>query len=438
MKRKNNLKDVFRVIKGDLAGFLMLWSTQMFSTLGSSMTNFALVIWSYQSKGSALSTALLSVCSYAPYVLMSIFAGALSDRWDKKKTMLVSDTFAAVCTVIVLFLLQSGNLRIWHLYALNTCNGLMNTIQQPASDVATTLLTPKKHYYRISGMRAFSMSLTSILTPVLATMMLSFWGLQSVIMFDLITFAIAFITLLLWIKIPELPQCESSTESVLRSAKAGLQYLRKHREILDLILFLAAINLTASMFDAIIPAFMLPRQNGTQALGILNAVTGLATLAGSIFVSVIPAPKNRVRVICNTLLLSMSTENFILALGKSLPIWCVGAVFGWFVIPMMNANMDVLFRSNIPVEMQGRVYSARNTLQYFTIPIGFFLGGIFTDKIFEPFMALKKGNSFYVTLFGSGKGSGAALLLFVLGIIGTITCVIFRKDPHIWKLDTEK
>ncbi|WP_418270108.1 hypothetical protein [Hominenteromicrobium sp.] len=63
----------------------------MFSALGSAMTSFALVIWAYEQSGSALSTALLSICSYAPYVLLSIFAGALSDRWNKKATMLICD-----------------------------------------------------------------------------------------------------------------------------------------------------------------------------------------------------------------------------------------------------------------------------------------------------------------------------------------------------------
>lgn len=58
-----------------LGPFLRLWSTQTFSALGSSMTSFALVIWAYEQSGLALSTALLSICSYAPYVLLSIFAG---------------------------------------------------------------------------------------------------------------------------------------------------------------------------------------------------------------------------------------------------------------------------------------------------------------------------------------------------------------------------
>ena len=103
----------------ELRGFLILWLTQSFSALGSSMTNFALIVWSYQQEGSALTTALLSVCSYAPYVGMSIFAGALSDKWSKKATMLVSDSFAALCTAAVLLLLLAGRLEIWHLYCLN-------------------------------------------------------------------------------------------------------------------------------------------------------------------------------------------------------------------------------------------------------------------------------------------------------------------------------
>lgn len=112
----------------ELKYFLILWSTQALSQLGSSMTNYALIIWSYTAKGSALTTALLSVCSYAPYVIMSIFAGSLSDKWNKKITMLVSDTCAALCTISIFILLKTGRLEIWHLYCLNALNGLMNTV----------------------------------------------------------------------------------------------------------------------------------------------------------------------------------------------------------------------------------------------------------------------------------------------------------------------
>lgn len=66
-------------------------------------------------------------------------AGALTDRFDKKRTMLGCDTFVAICTIIVFILFRTNSLMVWHLYALNAISGLMNTIQQPASEVAMTL-----------------------------------------------------------------------------------------------------------------------------------------------------------------------------------------------------------------------------------------------------------------------------------------------------------
>lgn len=413
-----------------LRSFFILWLTQSLSTLGSAMTGFALVIVLYQSSGSALATAMLSVCSYAPYVLMSIFAGALSDRWNKKATMLVCDSLAAVSTLAVLILFKTGNLEPWHLYIINALGGLMNTVQQPASEVATTLLTPEKYYQKTSGMRSFSGSLVTILTPSIATAVMSFWGLEAVIAIDLVTFGTAFLALLLFIRIPEIPKDKNDgkQESVLASAKSGLVWLKVHRKILWLILFLAAINLIASIYDAALPAMMLSHPNGGEtALGAVNTCVGLASLAGSIIVTFLPEPKNRLKVICNTLLISMSTENFLLAFGKTPLIWCIGAVLGWIVIPIMNANMDVIFRSEIPAEMQGRVFSARNTLQFFTIPVGFFLGGILVDKVFEPLIAGLSPDSLAVTIFGGEKGSGAAMLFFVIGIAGVAVCLIFRR-----------
>ena len=151
-----------------LKSYTILWATQSLSALGSGMTSYALVLWLYLNSGSALKTALLSVCSYAPYVIMSIFAGALSDKWNKKKIMLICDLIAAISTVAVLILVKTGSLMPWHLYLINAVNGLMNTVQQPASEVAATLLIPKEFYQKTSSMRSFSQSLNSILTPVIA------------------------------------------------------------------------------------------------------------------------------------------------------------------------------------------------------------------------------------------------------------------------------
>lgn len=419
----------------EMKNFLILWGTQLMSSLGSAMTSYALVIWSYTHEGSALMTALLMVCSYAPYVLCSVFAGALSDRWDKKRTLLGCDALAALCTLTVLLLLKRDALQVWHLYIINAINGLMNTVQQPASELATTLILPKKHYQRVGSLRYFASSLSSILTPIIATAVLGFWGMGAVIAIDLASFALAFAVLLLFVPIPKSADQEKTGESLMSSARAGLQWLRENRGILHLMLFLAAINLVASMYNAAFPAMMLSKPaGGERAMATVNAVVGMTTLLGSVTATFIKAPKSRVHAIWLCLMLSMSTQNFTLAFGKSLPVWCLGAFLGWIAIPLMNANLDAVFRLSIPESMQGRVFAARNSFQFFTIPLGYLLGGALVDYVFEPFMAQRQAG-LLTELFGTGKGSGAAMLFALLWLMGIAVCLIFRGDREINQIE---
>ena len=395
------------------------------------MTNFALTLWLYEKTGSALQTALLAICSYTPYVLMSIFAGALSDRWNKKKVMLISDACAAGTTVIMLVLVQTDLLQPVHLYILSAINGLMNTIQRPASDVAMTLIVPKEAYQKTSGMRSFSNSLVTILHPVLATTLFAFAGIFAVIVIDLGTFLVAFCALLFRIKLPRIehPDVDKrKKESLLASSKEGLRYLKHNPMILHLILFLAGVNLVASAFDAALPAYILPRENGGQKiLGLVTSFAGIATLLGSLAVTILPKPKNRIRVIVGTMLFSLTIENFLLALTNEPVLWCAGQILGWFVVPIMGANLDVILRTSIPIAMQGRVYACRNSLQFFTIPVGFFLGGFLIDAVFEPLIAANQGNGMLVSLFGSAKGSGAGMMIFLLGVAGAAICLVFGR-----------
>ena len=424
---KNYQKDL-----KEMRSYLLLWFTQMISGLGSAMTAYALVIWSYTQSGSALRTAALMVCSYAPYVLCSIFAGALSDRWDKKKTMLVCDALAALSTLIVLGLLKNDALRIWHLYIVNAVSGLMNTFQQPASEVATSALLKREYYQKVGGLRYLSNSLNSILTPIITTAMMGLWGIDVVIAIDLCSFAVAFVVLLLFIPIPK-SKPKDAGESILQSAAEGVRWLKANPGIFHLMLFLAGINLVASMFNATLPAMILSKASET-ALGTVNSVTGIAMLAGSLLASFLPAPKSRVKAIWCCLMVSMCTENFFLAFGGNVWVWSFGAVLGWIVIPWMNANLEALNRLNIPMEIQGRVFAARNSFQFFTIPVGYFLGGALVDQVFEPIMAMQT-EGLLVHLFGSGKGSGAAFLFAVLWLMGIAVCLIFRADRQIWKLE---
>ena len=147
MNRKNRpgSTDKRKSARG-MGDFLILWGTQSISSLGSSMTTFSLLLWAYEQEGTASSIAWLSVCSYFPSIFLCFAAGALADRWDKRKIMLISDLTAAGGTGAVYILYISGGLELWHLYVVNLLISLVNAFQNPASYVAVSLLTPKGSY----------------------------------------------------------------------------------------------------------------------------------------------------------------------------------------------------------------------------------------------------------------------------------------------------
>ncbi len=104
----------------------------------------------------------------------------------------------------------------------------------------------------------------------------------------------------------------------------------------------------------------------------------------------------------------------------------------------MNANLDAPLRGYIPIGVQGRVFSVRNSLQFFTIPLGDLLGGALVDAVFESLMAAQPMGFLLVSVFDAGKGAGAACLFVLLGFVGVITCLVFRRDRTIWALEEMK
>ncbi len=431
------MKKIYKL--APLKGFITLWGSQAISSLGSSMTAYALIIWVYQQRGTASSITLLSFFTFLPSILFSFAAGTLADRWDKKKVMLVCDLIAACGTLAVLLLHVSSRLQIWHLYLINFMISFMNAFQGPAIYVSTSLLVPKEFYNQVSGMQGFSNSIISIITPALATAVLAFGRLETVLIIDLATFLIAFLTLLLFIRLPEL-QFEVQKQKIrfVKSCTTGLKFLKEHKILLKLILYMSLINLIAfSSGYGLLPAMILSRSGENQGvLGLVNSAVGIAMLVGSIFVTAAKPPKSRTKVIFVTMAVSFFMGDVLWAFGRSPAIWIFAAFTGNVLVPFTNAGMSTIMRTYVPIEMQGRVFSTRDTLQYFTIPLGLFLSGFLSDRVLEPFMA---GSShlrpYFELLFGSGKGSGMAILFLITGAVGVISSLLCLRNRSYRELD---
>ncbi len=418
--------------------FIVFWASQFVSQLGSSMTGFALTIWAYKQTESAMIISLLTFFSYLPYVFVSLLAGSFVDKHRKKKILLWSDSIAFLCSVGIVILLITSKLQIWHIFIANFVTGFMNSFQSPALSVTIGIMVPKDKRSNASGMNSLSSSMLTVITPMLAAFISSFWGLEGVIIIDILTFSFAFGILLFFIKIPEVVEnVLASKTNVFDGCKEGFSFILKNKGLWYLILSMALMNFFSRLtYENILPAMLLARSGGNEnILGVVSGLLGAGGVAGGLYVSFFKLPKNTIKMIYFSAALSFIMGDLLMGLGQSVWIWYIAGLAASIPIPFINAGQNVIIYNHISTEMQGRVFSVRNAVQYVTIPIGILLGGFLADYVFEPFMQSGKPLALLMQkIVGTGAGSGMAIMFLCTGILGCSTSILWYKNSRIRKM----
>ena len=413
--------------------YIIFWLSQALSQLGSSMTTFALILWTYTQKGTAMTVSLMTFFNYLPYIILSLFVGTFVDNHSKKKIMLVSDSIAAICSLAILCLNIGNALQIWHIYLVNMIIGFMGAFQDPASDVALGKVVPKEKLEQISGMNSFSDNLVAVLSPVFAASLFAFGGLKLILIIDLLSFLFAFLILLFVLKIPDdIPQ-KAEKKSVFIGCKEGLQYLKQHNGIFLVIITMAVLNFFSRLtYENILSPMILSRSaNDSVTLGIVNAVMGIGGIIGGIIVSSGKIKANSAKMIYLSAMLSFLLGDIMMGLGRNGIVWSLAGLAASLPIPFINAGQMVILYRNVPEDMKGRIFAVRNAVQFSSIPLGILLGGLLADYVFEPFMLTQNPITQVLhKLVGEGAGSGMAVMFLCTGILGSLFSFAFyqRKD----------
>ncbi|CAN0404275.1 unnamed protein product, partial [Phaeothamnion confervicola] len=127
---------------GGKAVFFLLWTTQLVSLLGTDVAGFALRLWTYNRDASVAGFAFISFCTSAPALLFSPFAGALVDRYPRKRCMLAADVISCVATAAMALLWARGLLAPWQIYVASAASSIAGSVQWPAFKATVSLLIP--------------------------------------------------------------------------------------------------------------------------------------------------------------------------------------------------------------------------------------------------------------------------------------------------------
>lgn len=428
-------------MKDGLKKYILFWFGGSVSQLGSAMTSFALILWTYTQTNSAMAVSLMSFCNFLPYILVSLVAGGFIDRHHKKAIMLVADSLAAVCSLAVCILFWNGRLEIWHIYLVNAVIGFMNSFQGPAQAVAIGIMVPKERLSQMSGMSSFSSNLVSVLSPVFASAIFAFGGLGMVIVLDLLTFVFNFLVLLLFIKIPEELKKISKKRNILSGTSDGFRFLLQNKGLWYVIVTMAVINFFSQLtYENILSPMILARSgNDSLVLGVVNTVLGIGGILGGLVVSVKSLKISSVKMIYFSAALSFLLGDLLMGLGQNMYWWSIAAVAASFPIPFIMAGQNVILYKMIPQELQGSVFSVRNAIQHGTIPMGLLMGGFLADYVFEPFMQSENGLADVLCrIVGTGNGAGMAVMFLCTGILGSSVSLFAYRKKEIQKLQEDE
>lgn len=415
-----------------MKGFTVVWIGQLVSILGSSMTGFALLIWVWQKTGRAMPFALLAFAYSVPMIAASPLAGALVDRWNKKLAMALSDLMAGASTVIILTLYLTGHLEVWHLYFTGAFAGFFSAFQFPAFSAATTMMVSKKHYSRASAMRSMAASVSHIFAPVLAAILLSFIGIQGILVIDIITFSFA-VLILIFVYIPEPPVSKEGLESMgalWKETLYGFKYIYSKKSFFGLLLVYLVMNFTLAFSNVLRAPMILARSgNNELILGGVQSVAAIGGLISSIIMIVWAGPKRKIRgVFIGMFFLGVGT--LLLGINEGFILWATAGFLISFFSVIAGALSQAFWQAKVPPDIQGKVFSARSMISGVAMPIALLISGTLADKIFEP--AMTEGGSLadlFGWLIGTESGSGMSLLLFLAGI-GSVAVTILGYSIH--------
>ena len=420
--------------------FVIIWMGQVVSILGSSLTHFGISVWIFQQTGDAMPFALTVLFGSLPRLLLYPVAGSLADRWNRRWLMILADTGNALATLGLVVLLSAGALNVWHIYVLSAIGSALGTFQQPAFDASITMLVPKEHLTRASGMMQTAHSLGSILAPVLAGFLFVAIGLRGIVLIDFATYFFAVITLLL-VRIPQ-PERGSSTgegrNRIASDMRFAWQYLRERPGLFNLQLYYAGVNYFLSTIFVLSGPLVLS-QHDSRAYGVVQTALGIGGLAGGLVASAWGGPKRHlVRAVTGGIAFYMVG---VIAAGLRIhPAFpALGLGLTVFVVAIVQSVSNAIWQLKVSPELQGRVFSLRYMLASIISPLAYLTAGPLADWVFEPLM--QEGGPLARTLpgalLGSGPGRGIGLMYVLSGVLVILISALAYRNPRIRHLEGE-
>ncbi|MBE3015236.1 amino acid adenylation domain-containing protein [Microbispora sp. NEAU-D428] len=400
-------------VRPGMTRFLTVSAGQQISMIGSALTGWALPLTILVDSGSIAQFSILAVLNLAG-LLVSPLAGAIVDRGDRRRVMLLADFACAGIQLVLACLILFGELRLWQVYLLIVALSIATNFQRLAYTSAIPQLVPKRYLGHAMGVTQMANGVAQLVVPLIAAGLLAWIKLGGIVIIDVASYVFA-IAAVLAVRFPDTlpwrPREPLSTE-----IRKGFAYTWNERGLRAMLVFFAVLNIFLSPLLLLVSPLVLSFATLTE-VSVISMVTGLGVMLGGLTMAVWGGPaKWRFRgVLVSTL--AIAAGSVVTGLRPSLLVIGAGAFSLTFFLTLMNAMYSTIVQIKVPYRYHGRVFALNTLVAWSTLPIGMGLVAPLGAALFDPLLA--PGGALAPTVgavIGVGPGRGIAFLYLVCAL----------------------
>ena len=272
------------VDNSNLNGFLYFWGGQLISLLGSSIVQFVIIVWITVETGSLVILSLANFFLLFPRLIFLPIAGVLSDKYDRKKIILIADSTQAFLTVVLIgfFLINFINIAI--VFSIISLRSVCQSFHSPTAIAIKPSMVPKEKLSRMNGFDYLFTGLIQVFGAPIGGILLTFFDIKYILWVDVFTFLIALIPLIL-VQFPviHLKNKMSEKKSFFADFKIGIKVFRAIPGLIVIMCISMFVNFLLQPLLVLMPYYILNLHGGTiLLLGFIEMLIPAASLIGAL------------------------------------------------------------------------------------------------------------------------------------------------------------
>ena len=406
--------------KSNFGKFLLLWAGELISSVGGGLTSFGLGVYIFRQTGSAASMAIVTLLGFLPTLLLSVPAGALADRYDRRLLMMLGDGCSALGVIYILFCMIRGNAGITQICIGVFVSACFSALLEPSFRATITDLLTKEEFSRASGLVSLAGSARYLLSPVIAGFLLAISDVKVLLVIDICTFFLTVTSTAVVRRGLEAKEVEKK-EPLLQSMKEGWSILCAKKGVITLVVISSVITLFMGVFQILAEPLILSFADATT-LGIAETLCASGMLVSGLLLGIKGLKGNYVKTLGMALVFSGAA---MLGFGllENIFVICVFGFLFFAALPFANNCLDYLVRTNVPDDAQGRVWGLIGFISQIGYIFAYGLSGTAADILGK--------------ITGRGVGRGSAFVIMIAGICLSLSALSVFISRDVRELEKE-